>query len=180
MLFMTDEQDTTLGALQTAIKMEIDGKAFYLKAGRASQNELGKKLLERLATEEDQHRRDFESIYQNIRSAKGWPENVTYKGDGGQGLRTVFAVALKNMDQSVKSLSTELDNIQTAMAMENKTFDFYKERSGKAKFSTEKQFYEAVAMQEEEHFRVLLDYFEFLKNPAAWFVEKEHPSLDGG
>jgi rubrerythrin len=176
---MTGEQDTTLGALQTAIKMEIDGKAFYLKASKTSQNELGKKLLETLAAEEDEHRKVFESIYKNISAEKSWPEKA-FKGDGGRGLRTVFALALETMDKDVKSIATELEAIQTGMAMENKTFDFYKERSGKAKYSAEKQFYEEVAMQEEEHFRVLLDYFEFLKNPAAWFVEKEHPSLDGG
>jgi rubrerythrin len=176
---MTGEQDTTLGALQTAIEMEIDGKAFYLKASQASQNELGKKLLERLAAEEDDHRKVFESIYKNISTEKSWSEKA-FKGDGGRGLRTVFALALETMDKDVKSIATELEAIQTGMAMENKTFDFYKERSGKAKYSAEKQFYEEVAMQEEEHFRVLLDYYEFLKNPAAWFVEKEHPSLDGG
>ncbi|GAH21770.1 unnamed protein product, partial [marine sediment metagenome] len=27
---------------------------------------------------------------------------------------------------------------------------------------------------------VLLDYYEYLKDPAGWFVRKEHPSLDGG
>jgi len=66
------------------------------------------------------------------------------------------------------------------MEMENKTFDFYKSRGGKASYDVERQFYEALAVQEEEHYRVLLDYYEFLKNPAAWFVQKEHPSLDGG
>ena len=53
---MAKEQDKTLGALQTAIQMEIDGKEFYLKASRASNNELGKKLLRSLASEEDIHR----------------------------------------------------------------------------------------------------------------------------
>jgi rubrerythrin len=176
---MTGEQDTTLGALQTAIKMEIDGKAFYLKASRASQNELGKKLLQKLAGEEDEHRRVFERIYKDISAKKSWPEKA-FTGDGGRGLRTVFALELETMDKGVKSIATELEAIQTAMAMENRTYDFYKRRSGQASYSAEKQFYEEVAMQEEEHHRVLLDYFEFLKNPAAWFVEKEHPSLDGG
>ena len=31
---MTREQDTTLGALQTALQMEIDGKEFYLKSSK--------------------------------------------------------------------------------------------------------------------------------------------------
>jgi hypothetical protein len=36
-----------------------------------------------------------------------------------------------------------------------------------------------VASEEKEHYLILLDYFEYLKDPAAWFVQKEHPSLDG-
>jgi rubrerythrin len=84
------------------------------------------------------------------------------------------------MDKDVKALTSELDVIQTAMAMENKTFDFYRSRSGKATYDTEKQFYEELAVQEEEHHRILLDYYEFLKDPADWFTQKEHHSLDGG
>jgi rubrerythrin len=176
---MTGEQNTTLGALETAIRMEIDGKEFYLKAGKASQNELGKELLEKLAAEEDGHRQVFEKIYKNISAKKSWPEKA-FKGDGGRGLRTIFARALEAMDKDVKAIATELDAIQTAMAMENKTYDFYKSRSGKAVYDAEKHFYEELAVQEEEHYRVLLDYYEFLKDPAAWFVQKEHHSLDGG
>ncbi len=176
---MTGEQDTTLGALQTSIQMEIDGKEFYLKASKASRNELGRELLEKLAAEEDGHRQVFEKIYKNISAKQNWPEKA-FRGDGGRGLRTVFARALEAMNKDVKTIDTELEAIQTAMAMENKTYDFYKGRSGRANYTAEKQFYEELAMQEEEHHRVLLDYFEFLKSPAAWFVQKEHHSFDGG
>ena len=56
---MSSEQDVTLGALQTALQMEIDGKEFYLKASKASKNELGKQLLKKLAGEEDIHRQSI-------------------------------------------------------------------------------------------------------------------------
>ncbi len=176
---MTEEQDTTLGALKTAIQMEIDGKEYYLKAGKASRNELGKSLLEKLAAEEDTHRQVFESIYKEISAKKGWPSRA-FQGDGGRGLKTIFSDAMKAMGKDVKAIPTEIEAIQTAMAMENKTYDFYKARGGKATYEAEKQFYEALAMQEEEHHKVLLDYYEFLKDPAAYFVQKEHHSLDGG
>lgn len=176
---MAKEQETTLGALKTAIQMEIDGKEFYLKASEASQNELGKKLLKQLAAEEDIHRKVFEDIYKDISTKKGWPEGK-FRHDGGKGLRTVFARALEDMDKKVSTIPTELDAVQKAMEMENKTYDYYRSRIPKASYDAEKQFYEALAIQEEEHHRVLLDYYEFLKNPAAWFVQKEHPSLDGG
>jgi rubrerythrin len=176
---MTGEQETTTAALRTAIQMEIDGKEFYLKASKTSRNELGQKLLEKLAAEEDIHRQIFERIFKNISAKKGWPEKA-FTGDGGRGLRTIFARAIEAMDRDVKAIPTEMEAIETAMAIENKTYDFYKARSGKATYGAEKEYYEALAMQEEEHHRVLLDYYEFLKNPAAWFVQKEHPSLDGG
>ncbi|OGO21273.1 MAG: hypothetical protein A2144_02735 [Chloroflexi bacterium RBG_16_50_9] len=174
---MVNEQDRTTEALKTSIQMEIDGKEFYRRASADSNNKLGKKLLNTLAGEEDIHRQVFEKIYEKIRHKKDWPR-TDFKSDAGSGLRTVFARTLEGMDASVKSLPTELDAIQTAMAMENKTYDFYKSQSQKATYDAEKEFYNALVVQEGEHHRILLDYYEFLKNPAAWFVQKEHPSLD--
>ena len=85
---MTSEQDKTLQGLQVAIQMEIDGKEFYLKASRESANELGKKLLEKLASEEDNHRQRFEQIYNSIKERRGWP-TTDFQPDGG---RTVLGV----------------------------------------------------------------------------------------
>ena len=90
---MEAEQDKTLQALQVAIQMEIDGKEFYLKASRESGNELGKKLLESLAGEEDIHRQNFEDIYRALKEKKGWPE-TGFTPDGGKSLRTLFATAV--------------------------------------------------------------------------------------
>ncbi len=176
---MTKEQDKSEAALEKAIQMEIDGKEYYLKASEKTSNELGKKLLQSLAAEEDIHRKVFEDIFENIRKKQGWPRKE-FQVDGGRALRTVFANAINGMDREVTSMPEEIDAVQTAMAMENKTFDFYREQSKKAVYDAEKLFYNNLAEQEEEHHRILLDYYEFLKNPSAWFVQKEHPSLDGG
>jgi rubrerythrin len=175
---MEAEQDKTLRALQVAIQMEIDGKEFYLEASRDSGNELGKKLLESLAGEEDVHRLTFEEIYRALKEKKGWPE-TDFKPDGGKSLRTIFATVIE-AGLEVKPQATELDAVKTAMAMENKTYDYYKDQGQTATYDGERDFYQALMAQEREHYLVLLDYYEYLKDPAAWFVQKEHPSLDGG
>lgn len=176
---MTSEQDKTLEGLQIAIQMEIDGKQYYLKASRESGNELGKKLLEKLASEEDVHRQKFESIYNAKRDKKAWPA-VDFQPDGGSQLRTIFARATERIGSKAKVPEAELDAVQTAMGMENKTFDYYIRQGASATHDAEKDFYYAVASEEKEHYLILLDYYEYLKDPAAWFVLKEHPSLDGG
>ncbi len=84
------------------------------------------------------------------------------------------------MDSNIKSLATEFDAVQTAMNMENKTHDFYKSQGENATYDVERDFYETLAAEEREHHLILLDYYEYLSDPAGWFVKKEHPSLDGG
>ena len=176
---MATEQDKTLEGLKTAIQMEIDGKQFYLKASRESSNEAGKKLLASLAAEEDVHRQKFEEIFKSIQDKNAWPE-VDYTPDGGSSLRTLFARAMEQRAKSIKTAKSELDAVQTAVDMEGKTYDFYISQSRASPYPASRAFYEALAAQEREHQLILLDYQEYLKDPTAWFVGKEHPMLDGG
>ncbi len=176
---MVTEQDKTLKALQSAIQMEIDGKECYLQASQESSNELGKKLMQSLAAEEDIHRKKFEEIYNAIRKKRNWPR-TDFRPDGGKGLRTVFARTCAIIGVNVKALSTELDAIKIAIDKENKSYDFYTKQGKDATYDAERDFYETLAGEEREHGLVLLDYYEYLKDPASWFTEKEHHSLDGG
>lgn len=178
-MVMETEQDKTLKALKIAIQMEIDGKQYYLKTSRESGNELGRKLLRTLAAEEDSHRQKFEQIYSAVRDKKGWP-TTDFQPDGGRSLRTIFARATEEIGSGAKAPATELDAIQTAMDMEKESYDFYKSQGESATHNAERDFYLTVAAEEQEHHLILLDYYQFLKDPSGWFVQKEHHSLDGG
>jgi len=175
---MATEQNKTLEVLQIAVQMEIDGKEYYLKASQESNNELGKKLMLSLAAEEDFHQQKFEEIYNTISNKKAWPAIALWP-DRGKGLRTIFARAAEAMGSSVEVIATELDAVQKAIGTENKTYDFYKVQGQNAKYDAERDFYEALAAEEREHHLLLLDYYEYLRDPAGYFVKKEHPSLDG-
>lgn len=175
---MTQEQKTTLKALKTAIQMEIDGKKFYLQASRKSRNEMGKKLMESLSSEEDCHRRKFEEIYAALEKENGWPE-VRLENEDREKLETVFSHETGVINAEKESLTSEINTVQEAMDMESESREFYLQRAGKAEYPPEKEFYEILAGEERRHFLALLDYFEYLKDPAAWFIDKEHPLLDG-
>jgi len=175
---MVNENEKTLEGLRVAVQMEIDGKDFYLKASRESSNEMGRKLLESLSAEEDQHRQKFEQIYQTLQQKKSWP-SVKLEPTRRQQLKTFFAQQAREIGSSIITLTTELEAVDTAMDMENKSYDFYKARSRNATFAAEKDFYEAVAAEETEHHRLLRDYYEYLKDPVQWFQQKEHPLMDG-
>jgi rubrerythrin len=171
------EQEKTIDALKYAIQMEIDGKVFYLKSAEESGNELGRKLLVSLAKAEDYHRIKFEEIFKALSNKQSW-QQVEFKVDGGKAMRTIFAKELSKPPSQVEHLKSELDAVQKARQMEAKSYDFYHARSEQAESSTEREYYNLIAAEEREHQLVLVDYDEYLRNPAAWYVKTEKPSFE--
>lgn len=174
-----EEQNQTLAVVKFAIQMEIDGKEYYQKASRQSDNKVGTELFEWLANEEDKHRQIFGGIYNTIRKQRAWPE-VNFQPRKGAILDTVFSKEMKVAATTVKASSSELDSIAKAMEMENKTKEFYKSQDQKAGYDAEKKLYSALAAEEEGHYLTLVDYREYLIDPAGYFRKAEHHSLDGG
>ncbi|MGI2335639.1 MAG: ferritin family protein [Dehalogenimonas sp.] len=173
------EQSRMLEAINTAIEMEIEGKECYLAAGRDSGNEAGRKLLFSLAEEEDQHRRHFEALYNTISKGHDWP-TIDFKSERSRSLRTDLNTACQSMGMEVVGSDSEKDAVQAAIEKEKQSYKFYNAHAAKAVYDTEKQFYATLADEEWQHELVLLDYHEYLSDPAGWFVHAEHPSLDGG
>ena len=175
---MVEEQAKTLEVLKLAIQMEIDGQKYYRKMSQQSGSQLGKDLFQRLADDESLHQKKFEQIYGSIRDKKVWTADDVRLSKHRKPA-TLFAEVLKKTSLAGNIADTELEAANTAIDMENKAYDFYKSRSEKASYDAEKKFYEALAAEEREHYLALVEYREYLIDPAGWFVKKEHPSLNG-
>ena len=176
---MVSEQDKILEALKIAIDIENDGKECYQQASQQSGNEVGRKLLQSLALEEDTHRQKITEIYQVIQKREVWP-SIDFKPDRGKKLRELFTVACEVTGVNVKAAATEIDAINSAIDKEKKSYDFYERQGQNATYDAERDFYEALAAEERGHELILLDYYEYLADPVDWFTRMEHHSLDGG
>ncbi|MHA2314476.1 MAG: ferritin family protein [Candidatus Hermodarchaeia archaeon] len=176
---ITSEQERILQAINMAIEMELDGKECYLAASEGSTNVADRKLLQSLAEEEDNHLQTFEGIYNAIRQGRDWP-HIDLGTDRAGSIRETLVKTYQVLGVSVGGTSSELDAVKVAIDKEKNSYDFYENQGSKAIYDTERSFYEALAREEREHELTLLDYYDYLSDPAAWFVTAEHPSLDGG
>ena len=170
---------STTQALELALKMEKEGREFYLKAGQKSRNELGQKLFRSLADAELEHMEKIKKIHDAIHGTVSWPEGKTSFAKGKLPY-TVFAEALDNLGQLVKATVDELEALRTGMDMENKSLLFYLDRGGQAASSGEKQFYQALVAEERGHYMLLFDSYEYLLDPQAYFISKERHGEDAG
>jgi rubrerythrin len=176
---MTTEQNKILEALKIAIDIEKDGKECYLTAVQKSDNEAGRKLLQSLALEEDTHQQKLEEIYHTIQKRMRWPV-VAFQSDKGKTLSDLLTGTCEAIGVNVKTNSTELEAINTAISKEKESYDFYERQSQNATNDTERAFYKTIASEEREHELILVHYYEYLADPIDWFTRVEHHSLDGG
>ncbi len=175
---MKNEQARAIEVLRLAVRMEVEGKEFYQKASQKSSNKLAKDLFQQLANEEDVHRKKFEEIHEVLKRGQNWPD-VAPPSEKGKKLKSLFSEATKTLGSKVKVAESELEAINIAIDMEIKSYNLYHSRSEESTLPLEKRFYESLAGEERGHHLALTDSLEYLSNPAGWFTEREHWSLDG-
>lgn len=175
---MKDEFAALVETVKFSIRMELDGKKFYITAGKQSDNRLGKELYAWLASQEDFHRAKFESIYQYISEKKGLPlEQLTLNKTSGIG--TMFREAIKTTGKTLKARKTDLEAVEKAIEMEIKSRDYYKMQSAGSGSDIVREFLLAVSAEEQGHYLALIDYREYMSDPEDWFTRTEHHLLDG-
>jgi len=176
---MTDEKLKVLNVIAYAIQMEIDGKRYYEEAGKAAINKLGKDMYLWLAGQEEKHKAIFEKMYQSMQRKEDWP-SLSFVQEKRSGLKTLFAQEMKAAATEKKGTSREIEVIEKAKDLELKSRSYYEEHAAKAGTPAEKEFYGMLAAEEQGHYLTLVDYKEYLIDPAGYFLKSEHHSLDGG
>lgn len=175
---MKDEFAGLVETVKYAIQMELDGKKYYVAAGKRSENRLGKELYSWLATQEDLHRTRFEAIYQSITEKKGLPlEHITLNRTSPIG--TIFREAVKHTGKTLKSGGKDMEAVEKAIEMEIKSRDYYKMQATGYESDIVRKFLMAVSAEEQGHYLALIDYKEYMEDPEDWFTRTEHHLLDG-
>lgn len=165
--------------LELAIKMELESKHFYHKAAEKMGDKLGKELFTRLAQEEDFHVAKAREIADFMKLGEE-PMAIEESLDQGIKIKSIFAKASKALESKRSVSAGETDAIKTALVMEEKSRKFYEDLTAKTTNSFAKRFFTALQGEERGHYLSLVNYQEYLTDPAGWFARTEHVSMDGG
>ena len=138
-----------------AIQMEQQGESFYRNATERSRTGLGKALFRRLAMEEDFHAAKAKEIKVFLELGEN-PLAIEESLDRGAELKSKFEEAGIDLDGG--ALSDELETIQTALEVEERSSRFYEEQSASVGNEFERRFFGAIQQEEQGHRLILLEY----------------------
>lgn len=159
-------------AIEMAIKMETDAIAFYSEAAKTTSHPFGKEMFKGFVKDETRHLRMLQDIFKGI--------DIKFEFFRPKdSIKTVFSEQKDAMMQRIKALDNELEALKIAMHMEKDGFDYYKSAAEKATASKEKELFERLAVEENDHFSILNETYSFLDNTGMWYMYEERGVIEG-
>ena len=160
--------------IQDAIRLEINGQAFFNQAAEMTHNELGKKMFVRLAQEEVKHLETFSRLFSQIIKSDDWKKQV--RSEELKGPSPVIQELAQRMKRAEGQ--SEVEALRIGMELEQKAVDFFTTSSTKMGDPAAKEIFEKIADEERFHYDLLLAQHDSVTGSGFWLDSSEF-AMDG-
>lgn len=171
---MAEISDQVLDVIREAIRLEINGRAFFLHAEVVTHNELGKRMFKRLAEDEVRHLDTFSQLFSEVISSDEWKRLV--KEEELKGPSPLIEELKSKLKKGQKA--GELQAISIGMELERNAVAFFKKSSKKATDPKAKQVFEKICEEEKLHYVLLQAQLDSVTNSGCWLDVAEF-RMDG-
>ena len=168
-----------MNVIEFAMKMEKDGKAYYEKLSRETDNPELKKILIELAEEEERHYQYFSHLKSDPNDTSGAKK---LKGSKTLALaKNIFEQLAENSDDN--SYGKDVVSAWTqALRNEEKSEKFYREAAAEEHDKERKNLLLKIAQEENNHVHMVSGIIMYLKAPMTFADSsqfKEFRSIEG-
>ncbi|OGW25754.1 MAG: hypothetical protein A2X59_04025 [Nitrospirae bacterium GWC2_42_7] len=159
-------------AVETAIKMETDAIAFYKEAAKNTKHVFGREMFKGFVKDETRHLKMLKNIFNGLGIEADFHRPK-------EAVQTVFSKLKNKMMRRVKALDNEMEVIKIALNFEKAGYDFYKKAAAKATSKDEKELFERLVVEENDHYTILNETYNFMDNTGQWYMYEERGILEG-
>jgi rubrerythrin len=154
-----------------AIKMELDGKAFYEKLAKGTNIAGLQTIFTRLAADEQKHYEIFLALKGQTQATAMEDTTVLEQA------KNVFEQLLAQK-QTLGPVQGDLEAYRYAMQVEADSFRLYEEAAQKEKNADVKNLLLRIAGEEHKHFSIVQNIHEFVNAPNQYLAWGEFSNLD--
>jgi rubrerythrin len=166
-------------ALGVGIQMEEKGVEFYTQAAERMLHPFGKRMFLSLAADEKRHAEMFREMAAQEGLRPAGADEIDKEGPMKR-ISGIFRAMADELKADIKPSDDDLGVIRKALELEKKAFDAYTQWAKESRDATESGILELMALEENEHWRILDDTLLYLTKPEEWQIKEEKPLIDGG
>jgi len=161
-------------AIKEAIRLEINGRKFFLHAAEVTEHEKGKKMFRFLAEEEVKHMEVFGRLFSQILDSEDWKQYVR-----DEELRGEAPLVVKLQESMKKEEGKgEVEALRIGMELENNAIEFFKQATEDADDMTAKKIFREISEEEKFHYDLLQAQYDSVTGSGFWLGSAEF-QMDG-
>jgi rubrerythrin len=165
--------ETAMNIYEYAMKMESDGREYYLDQAQKQEHPALKKILIELADDELKHYRIFKAMRDG--------EPAEYRDEE----KTTILSSVKNVFEIFRAEGKDLtfpesakEVWEKAQEIEEESETFYREKAEEVGDDSKKQILNKIADEEHKHWVTMQNVVQFLDRPNHWLEDAEWSNLD--
>lgn len=162
--------------IKEAIKLEINGRKFFEHAREISQNSLGKKMFQKLASDETRHLKEFGDLFSEVLKTEDWKKIVNQEEQGSSPLIEDLKLRIKNHER--EKGSSELEALRIGMELERKAIEFFEKSAQDSSEPKASEICRKISEEEKYHYDLLQAQYDSVTNSGFWIDVAEF-QMDG-
>lgn len=163
-------------AFQTALDFEEKGHKIYEETSNKTENPIVAKTFRYLGDQELIHIEEIKEYIEQLNNG----HKIELKGDTLEDTKKFFNTTVKQFKEKTELSDDDLKAHETALELEQKSYDFYKQQHDQTNDQELKKFFKLLMEQENAHYELIQKAYEYIKNPIGFYTEEEKWMAEGG
>ena len=177
---MTDDVRLCVEILEKAIAFEEEGMAFFQDRAENAPSALERNLFNSLAKDEAGHKAYLVKMREDLLREGTVDVLPDVDEDHVLNVRKIFEDALEGATDPYVGELEELEILKGALDVERRGYAMYAGAAAKVASPRAKALFEDLAGQEQQHFTLLKNTYDYMADPEGFVSFDENPMLDGG
>lgn len=165
--------------LDQSISFEAEGLQFFTERSTQAPNRFERDIYLALAKDGLGHKAYLEKLRADLVQTHD-PTIIADEGHDQWSARKVFAAALDRAIDPYTPRASELEALRSAMEIKRRGHTLYRQTARQMQSPQARELFEHLAEEENVHFQLLRNTYDYLDNPEQWHGFIEGPLLDGG
>ncbi len=177
---MSNEVTKCIDILADAIAFEEEGIHFFAEKAKTATSELERLIFRSLAKDEQGHRSYLIGLRDEMIKTHDLEPLAGGDHDHPSTPRQIFETALDSVKDPYEYVAEDLEILQGAMEVERKGYSMYSQAATRMESDEARKLFEHLAAEEQTHYELLKNTYEYIRDPEGWHEYEEGVMLDGG
>jgi rubrerythrin len=169
-----------LEILEKAIAFEEEGMAFFQDRAQNAPSTLERNLFNSLAKDEAGHKAHLMKMREDVLRENSLEVLPDVSEEHVENLRGIFDAAIEGANDPYNYEVEELEILNGAMDVERRGFHMYDTAAKTLPAGKAREIFEHLAQEEQHHFALLKNTYDYMADPEGFAGFDENPMLDGG